>query len=292
MQIIYMNGGLGNQLFQYIFYLWLKKLLPGEDIVIDDGKFWGHDIPHHGYELKRIFKLELPSLSQRFTADVWEYMTIMRQQGTDIPEQLRAYGMPLKVIREIGVTNINFNGEIKTFAPGDSLNINRKDNIYWHGHWLAKSFYDFVEKEVKKELMFPPMTDGLNLQLQQKIRRASEPTAIHVRRGDMVKLGWAAPAEYYNRLIKRCEAEYHVSQYLLFSDDIPWCEEHASELGLTDIADRLLVVDNNKGENYWRDLQLMSLCQNRIFARSSFSLLAAFLCNHPQRKEFNDWGRG
>lgn len=290
MHIVFMNGGLGNQVFQYMFYRCYRKLLPQTDIVIDDGKFFGDDVPHHGYELQRIFGLELPLLSQRFTPDVWQYMVKMRQQGVDIPEQLRISGLPLKVIREKGITNINFNGEVEDLPVGASMNVNKNENIYWHGYWLTNSFYSQAKVEIKEDLRFPDFNDEINLMLQEKINRASEPTAIHIRRGDMVKLGWAADPEYYKLILKFFESKNHVSQYLLFSDDIEWCEEHADELGLTDIADRLLVVDNNQNDNYWRDLQLMSLCKNRISDRSSFSMLAGLLCRHSQKQDINSWG--
>ena len=290
MHIVFMNGGLGNQLFQYMFYRCYRKLLPHTDIVIDDGKFWGDDVPHHGYELQRIFGLELPLLSQRFTPDVWQYMVKMRQQGVDIPEQLRISGLPLKVIREKGITNINFNGEVEDLPVGASMDVNKNENIYWHGYWLTNSFYSQATVEIKEDLRFPDFNDELNLKLQEKINRASEPTAIHIRRGDMAKMGWSAPSEYYQKMISYFDANYNVSQYFLFSDDISWCEEHADELGLVNIADRLLVVDNNQNENYWRDLQLMSLCKNRITDRSSFSLLAGLLCSYPQKQDINRWG--
>ena len=290
MHIVFMNGGLGNQVFQYMFYRCYRKLLPQTDIVIDDGKFFGDDVPHHGYELQRIFGLELPLLSQRFTPDVWQYMVKMRQQGVDIPEQLRISGLPLKVIREKGITNINFNGEVEDLPVGASMNVNKNENIYWHGYWLTNSFYSQAKVEIKEDLRFPDFNDEINLMLQEKINRASEPTAIHIRRGDMVKLGWAADPEYYKLILKFFESKNHVSQYLLFSDDIEWCEEHADELGLTNIADRLLVVDNNQNDNYWRDLQLMSLCKNRISDRSSFSMLAGLLCRHSQKQDINSWG--
>ncbi len=289
MHIIYMNGGLGNQLFQYIFYRWYSKLLPQVNIVIDDGKFWGNDVPHHGYELERIFGLDLPFLSRLFTPDVWEHMVNMRQQGLDIPEQLRMNGLPLRAIREKGITNINFSGDIRDFAVGDALEVGINENIYWHGYWLTDSFYNQITKEIQKELVFPPFDDIYNIQVQEKINMANEPTAIHIRRGDMVSLGWAAPPAYYKQTIGDFDREHEVSLYLLFSDDIPWCEENAEELGLLDISDRLLVVDNNQGDDYWRDLQLMSLCKNRISDRSSFSLLAGLLCSYIGKQDINNW---
>ena len=287
--IIYMNGGLGNQLFQYIFYRWYSKLLPQVHTVIDDGKFWGEDVPHHGYELQRIFGLDLPFLSQLITEDVWEHMYNMRKQGLDIPEQLRMNGLPLRAIREKGITNINFSGDIRDFAVGDALEVGINENIYWHGYWLTYSFYNQITKEIQKELVFPPFDDIYNIQVQEKINMANEPTAIHIRRGDMVSLGWAAAPVYYKQTIGDFDREHEVSLYLLFSDDIPWCEENAEELGLLDISDRLLVVDNNQGDDYWRDLQLMSLCKNRISDRSSFSLLAGFLCGYIGKQDINNW---
>lgn len=139
------------------------------------------------------------------------------------------------------------------------------------------------------ELIFPPFSDRLNLQLAGRISRASEPTAIHIRRGDMAAMGWSAKPDYYHQLISAFDANHKVSLYLLFSDDITWCEEHADELGLLDVADRLLVVDNNRDEDYWRDLQLMSLCKNRLSDRSSFSFLAGILCNDSQKEDWDNW---
>lgn len=287
--IIYMNVGLGNQAFQYIFYRWYKKYVPQVDTVVDDGKFFGGDVPHHGYELQRIFGIEVPLLSQRFPADVWQNMVTKRQQGVGIAEQLRLDGMPITVVREQGITNINFKGEIREIASGGALEVDVNKLIYWHGYWLSHSFFNEAKKEVLEDLAFPPFNDSLNLQLQNKINLASEPTAIHVRRGDMVKLGWAARPEYYKNKIKEFNSSHDVSLWLLFSDDIPWCEEHAEELGLLDIVDRLLVVDNNKGNDYWRDVQLMSLCKNRISDRSSFSFLARVLCEYPGKEDVSNW---
>ena len=287
MHIVYMNGGLGNQLFQFMFYRWLRKVMPTADIVIDDSKFWGDDVPHHGYEIKRIFGLDLPLLSSRFTADVWNYMLTARQHGKSIAEQLSINGLNICMVREKGLRNTDFHGIVQDFGPGDQLEININDNIYWYGFWLSNFFYYHATEEITQDIKFPVFMDQSNLQLQEMIKNASEPTAIHVRRGDMAKAGWTASPEYYKQLIYSLDKVREVSLYLLFSDDIQWCEMHTSELGLDMIQDRLIVVDNNRAENYWRDLQLMSLCKNRISDRSSFSLLAGLLCQYPQKIDLN-----
>ncbi|SFB11975.1 alpha-1,2-fucosyltransferase [Selenomonas ruminantium] len=289
MHIVYINGGLGNQIFQYMFYCWLRKILPQEDIVLDDGKFWGDDVPHQGYELKRIFGIEVSFLSERFTADVWMQIVKHRESGVDVPEQLLQAGMDISVIREDNVKNIRFSGDIMDYRPGGPLSIPRGANIYWHGYWLTDIFYENNKDDIRNRLVFPAITDEINSWGANKIAAASEPTAIHIRRGDMAKLGWSAEPEYFADMISRFDKAHNVSLYLLFSDDISWCRESAEALGLNEIADRLVIVDHNHGANSWRDLQLMTMCKHRLSDRSSFSLLAGILCEIPGKEDWNRW---
>ena len=49
MWIVMLNGGLGNQMFQYIFALYLAQ--NGARVVIDDAAFFGTDVAHGGFGL-------------------------------------------------------------------------------------------------------------------------------------------------------------------------------------------------------------------------------------------------
>ena len=65
--------------------------------------------------------------------------------------------------------------------------------------------------------------------------------------------------------------------YCIFSDDIEWCKENLKFL----IGDKEVVfVDWNKGQESFRDMQLMSLCHYNIIANSSFSWWGAWLNNN------------
>ena len=62
--------------------------------------------------------------------------------------------------------------------------------------------------------------------------------------------------------------------YVIFSDDIQWCKENIGGL----VGNREVVfVDWNKGEQSFRDIQLMTLCKHNIIANSSFSWWGAWL---------------
>lgn len=117
--------------------------------------------------------------------------------------------------------------------------------------------------------------------MAEEIHAAENATAIHVRRGDMAALGRSHPPEYFRKAIEDLTRLIHIQRFFLFSDDLAYCMEHAEELGLTGIHDRLTVVDGNRGREAYVDMQLMSLCRFRIADHSSFSQLAGTLCRVP-----------
>ena len=70
MKVIMMNGGLGNQLFQYIFFR-VIEIVSGDDCCIDDHHFFLHD-EHNGYEIESIFGLKPKMLKDRFEPAEWQ----------------------------------------------------------------------------------------------------------------------------------------------------------------------------------------------------------------------------
>ena len=74
MHIQFLNGGLANQTFQYIFARFAENYLDdGEPWYLDDSFFYVNNV-HNGYELKKVFGIEANLLSSYFDQDVWDYM--------------------------------------------------------------------------------------------------------------------------------------------------------------------------------------------------------------------------
>lgn len=287
MVLVYINGGLGNQIFQYMFFRWLEQAV-GQECVLDDGLFFGKNVPHHGYELGRIFGIQSQRLSERVPAEVWQFMTERREQeGIGIAQQLLDSGMPLTVIRERGVSNISFNGNIVDYSLGEAWPAISGD-CYVHGYWLGDVCYQAGGDQLRQELTFPSIMEEWNWQYAAQIQECHCPVAVHVRRGDMATCGWSCDADFFGEAVRYAAHEFPVDRLFLFSDDLDWCHAHQEELGLKS-GIPVTEVSGNTGLQAFRDLQLMSLCQGRISDRSSFSLLAGVLCTVPDKWEINHW---
>ena len=78
MRIQFLNGGLANQTFQYIFARYYE-LAKGEPMYLDDSYFALHTV-HNGYELEKVFGIKPHMLSDCFDEEVWGFMLEERKR--------------------------------------------------------------------------------------------------------------------------------------------------------------------------------------------------------------------
>ena len=284
MKIVFMNGGLGNQMFQYVFLRWLESVT-NEECLIDDSPFFGTNVPHNGYELEQIFGIRHKRLSECFEPDVWEYFVRQRKGVAGIAQQLKDSGLEFAFIYD--VRSYHYDGAVIKGEQGKNFPV-PEGNAYYHGYWLGNLFFRSIERQLRQELTFPVITDVRNRDVQSYIRR-SNAVAIHIRRGDMAANGDCSGPEYFQWAIRKMETDLSYARYFLFSDDFSWCRAHWKELGFQDIASRTICVEGNTGENAWVDMQLMAGCRHFIYDRSSFSLMASYLSASPDKTTLSRW---
>jgi hypothetical protein len=102
-----------------------------------------------------------------------------------------------------------------------------------------------------------------------------ETCSIHVRRGDYLAHPNHHPIQsisYYKDSIEIIGEEKH---FVIFSDDIKWCEENFNYL-----KNKTFVSGNLDYE----DLHLMSMCKHNIIANSTFSWWGAWLNRNINKK--------
>ena len=162
-----------------------------------------------------------------------------------------------------------------TAIPFDYSQVTREDTAFYDGYWQNEGNFKHVRNKILEVYTFPEFTDERNIELAGRLKSANS-VSCHVRRGDYLKepnMCVCAP-NYYARAITEMNERVAPKLYVIFSDGIQWCKENLGGL----IGDReVIFVDWNKGENSFRDLQLMTLCKHNIIANSSFSWWGAWL---------------
>lgn len=294
MKIQYLNGGLANQVFQYIFVRYAQLSSPqAEDWILDDSFFFTTQA-HNGYELEKVFGLKPRLLSQSFDADIWDELIKNKKNGCSIPQSFKNLGFDIIMLTEFENYREHnpFDGQIY-HVPGNSFTPEiihvSHEFVYYHGYWLHPKWFQSYQSILQKELSFPPITDEKNLSYAGSILN-SKSVAMHIRRGDYVGLGWASDCNYYLEKTKEVLANDPDAVFFVFSDDIPWCKENRERLGLSLPSKTIFVEGNHLGKNYI-DLQLMSMCRIMIINRSAFGYLAMLLNDRLDYFLFDETGR-
>lgn len=294
MKIQFLNGGLANQAFQYIFARFYELSHPGEIMYMDDSYFALNTV-HNGYELEKVFGIKPHMVSECFDEDVWEYFLVERSTGKSIPQILCENGIPMSMISEVGDGYKSFHSFEGKVYPIPSREfypeiLEMPGDNYYHGYWINKKWFESYRDIFLKEFTFPELTDEKNIDYLEQIENKNS-VSVHIRRGDYVTLGWDLETARYREMIEKfvnkCGADWEL---FVFSDDIEWCKQNAGELGFDSLKSVTYVEGNVNGKNYI-DMQLMSRCKAMIMSNSAFCYLAALLntglqaCINPTKRE-------
>lgn len=279
MKIVFLNGGLANQIFQYIFFRYAQIYSPDEQWYLDDSFFFINRV-HNGYEIGSVFGLCPDLLSSYFDADVWQYMIdTKRTQNTSIPQILFENGINIRMISESdNWKHWNpFSGDCEELKGAKYYPdiVKKHGEVYYHGYWLTSEWFHKVETNIRSELIFPKIDESYNMEFLDMIQN-TESCSIHIRRGDYVSMGFSVADYIYRNEIRDMLDNVPGITLFVFSDDMDYCKEHWHDLGL-DMPKETVFVEGNQGETAYRDLQLMTYCKFMINGNSSFCYLAALL---------------
>ncbi len=260
MKIINILGGLGNQMFEYAMYVAVQSSHPEEEVRCCTRSFKGYGL-HNGFELQRVFGIEVKE------ATLGQLMKLAYPFVNYRTWQIMRHWLPVrKKTMTRGALNI----------PFDYREVLRDESLYYDGYWQNEGFFLKQREKLLTLYSFLPFTDELNLRLWEQMKNEIT-VSCHIRRGDYLKEPGmcVCTPDYYVRAIRMVNDRVHPTMYCIFSDDIPWCQEHMNDLGL--MGHKVVFIGWNTGENSYRDMQLMSLCDHNIIANSSFSWWGAWL---------------
>jgi Glycosyl transferase family 11 len=147
---------------------------------------------------------------------------------------------------------------------------------YLTGYWQSERYFTAHADQIRRDFAPIAPLEPENAALAEVIR-ASAAVSLHVRRGDYVSdtrtqaVHGVCGIDYYARAMDRVEALVPSPHYIVFSDDPDW-----TRANLTSPHPMTFVTVNPPARGY-RDMQLMSMCRHHIIANSSFSWWGAWL---------------
>lgn len=242
MKILYFGGGLGNQIFEYAFYLYLKKKFPNEKII---GYYNKNKLKeHNGLEINQWFNIKLPH-SSWYAGFICLFMYFAKK---------------INLTKYVDISNRNFNNNKAIVI-----------NAYKFNKQYIPNDHKWIEFNI----------DIANLSLQNRqtlnLIKASNSVFIHVRRGDYLspkyikRFQGTCTLDYYNKAIHRIKEHIKSPTFFIFSDDMNWAKRNI----ITNC--KTIYIDWNTKENSPLDMFLMSQCKAGIIANSTFSYWGAQL---------------
>lgn len=263
MFIVAIEGGLGNQMFQYAFFIALQEKY--KDVLMKlDLSLICSDM-HNGYELQNIFGICQPLCSAKEVIKYSEYCSDKIHLGkvwTLIwSVRRKLFGRKKCFVYQADVTEYNMLFE----------GLNKDKNYYFKGVWANYKYFSQYEELVRRTFVFPQIKDEQNLKWKKMIEQTNS-VSIHFRGGDYYKEHFTIMGqEYYTKAITLLKERFDILSFFIFTDDLENAKKNIGDI------DRCYYIENNQGSNSYIDMQLMSLCKHNIMANSTFSFWGAYL---------------
>jgi len=263
MILVELNGGIGNQMFQYaaakslaIHHKTTLKL----DISPGTDKSMPQELRPRPFDL-HYFNLPDPVAT---VADIESFTS--RSALEKITEKTKP-NHKRKIYRE-------------PFFHYDKNFYNTEPDVYLKGLWQSEKYFLPFKNEIRKIFEFRSDTVETFHDLTNQLKNQNS-VSIHIRRGDyLAKVSLEVlgllPLEYYQDAIALINSYMTDPFFYFFSDDIDWAKENFDIPNST-------YMSGNITKSHIEDLYLMSQCNHNIIGNSSFSWWGAWLNNNPEK---------
>lgn len=254
MVVVKIMAGLGNQMLQYAVgkHLSIKADSP---LYLDLTWFANYNDQEHPREFK-LDKLNTQYNSIEHANILWKL------RYTDNFKKINPF--KLRNIKEQDYT---------AFDPDILL---AGDDILLEGFFFSYKYFEGIHDLLATEFRPIEKMEGANLACLQKMK-AFNSVSIHIRRGDYANTDFHGMLEidYYYKAIEHIATASGDLHLFVFSDEPQWVRdnmqfEHPYE-----------IMDFNKDERNYLDLELMKHCKHNVIANSTFSWWAAWLNPNP-----------
>lgn len=262
MIVVWLGGGLGNQMFQYAL---------GRRLAIKFNVPLKLDISWFGMNQLRTFKL----LNFNISADIASVEDTTLAKGHQCNKNLHIIFEQLKpYYRRSWVRQQRLQFDPNVFKVSKT--------IYLEGYWQSERYFKDIDHILHKDFTLKSISSSQNQAMAFSIYQADS-ISLHVRRGDYVSnpqtsnVHGICSLNYYENAIATVSQVVRDPHFFIFSDDIEWVKQNLK------MRYPATYIVHNGAEKDFEDLHLMSLCKHHIIANSTFSWWGAWLCTNPDK---------
>lgn len=250
--IIKIWGGIGNQLFQYVFgqYLHFKYNI---EVKYDINSFLSTD------------KLRNPELSALNVEVAYDNRCSLS----------RCRGIKNRILQWV------FQIHPKHHFINELAGIRRPKQFksghlyFFQGYWQNINYYSWLKENIPNYSVELEEWPEQLLRYKALIDCCCNSLSVHIRRGDYfspkhIGTYGVCDASYFEHAIEFLQKKQGKCQLFIFSDDIDWVKENIS------LPDDAVIIENYDVPQF-AYIYLMSLCKHHIISNSSFSWWGAVL---------------
>jgi hypothetical protein len=272
MPTVILQGGLGNQLFQYAVGRSLS-LKTGTKLYLETSTF------------ARSSNSNLPPRTLHLPKFAIQGEIIQKpiENAPLLKGRFKLFSLLSRVNPELAARICRVHKDLQDSRRFTPYVLNIPGNAFLYGYYQSEKYFHSSRKMIRKELFLQNKPSGINQKWKSQIERKKS-VGVHVRRGDYTRQGWTLPVEYYQSAIKRLKYTTKSLNIFFFSDNIEWVKENTRRiLPGTFSLEKTNYIDFNSIHDPHKDLWLMSSCTHNIISNSTFSWWGAWL-NYNEEK--------
>ena len=267
--VVRLSGGLGNQMFQYIF---------GKSLEVKS-------------ELKTHFDTQIYSMNYSGSKPETIREYALRSLHTSIFESSpgieKDYGLSFSLQQNwFSETVRNLNKRLsynKKYVQEEGFSFNPQvyENLtrgrYYIGYWQSPSYFALDKAQIRAEFKPKLQLNLAAIKLQNQIIN-TRGICLNVRRGDYLSSKAAFEfhgllgKEYYLNALDTLRSVHDSNYIYIFSDDLSWCSDNFKQDSST-----FIVPHTYAGPDFVHYMELMKSCSAFVIPNSTFGWWGAFL---------------